>query len=405
MDHRHHADYLLERYERTRDAELLIRAAGLYRRSLAAAASTSDSLAVTKRLARLLADHPSQFPDTDETTGLILRILAVVASADPDRFEWSRLLVKVRCTAYLASGDLDDLGRTFNAIYHALATCTASRHGMVVSLLNLIPRPLDALARRQDWNRLINLYEQILALIGPEDPERRIVIGPLVSALRNRYQRDHGLADLERALNLCQGDLASGDPDAGDRDERLAGLANVLIDCFIAFGSRDDIDRAVDLHLQAADAAEPSRRRQHLTDAADAAHRRFEAYHLPEDLDLAIDLLRHRVTDPLDPGPGDLAPIFQATGYLVQECDRTGDIAHLRRAVSMLLKSAAERNLAGYWADYCELLIHAGALLRHRYDHTARPHSCARPSTCSTTESPNAPPIASHGPAAGSWRR
>lgn len=167
MDYRHRADRLLEHYEQTRNAKLLIRSADLYRQALAAAGSAAARIGVMKRLAALLANHLSQFPDTDETVGLINRILAVTPSSSPDRFEWSRLLVKTRGAAYLASGEPADLDLTCDAIFQALATCTETGHGGVLSLLHLVPRPLDQMERHRDWDRLIGLYEQILTLIGP----------------------------------------------------------------------------------------------------------------------------------------------------------------------------------------------------------------------------------------------
>ncbi|AXE40242.1 hypothetical protein [Acidipropionibacterium virtanenii] len=379
MDYLHQAYRLLEHYGQTRDAKLLIQSADLYRQALAAADSAADRIGVTKRLAALLADHPSQFPDTDETAGLINRVLAVTPSSDPDRFEWSRLLVKAHGAGYLASAEPADLDLTCDAIFQALATCTTPRHGEVLSLLHLIPRLLDNLERHRDWDRLVGLYEQILTLIGPDHPERRVVVQPLASALRNRYRHGHSLADLERCLTLYQEDLETAGSDGEDRAERLSDLADVLMDCFAAFGSRDDIDRAVDLYLQSAGASESWTRRGHFSDAADAVHERYETYLDPDDLEMAIVLLQPRSTDLLVNAPDlivnapdhrDHRATIQASEYLAQECDRTGDLAHLRRAIGMLLQAAAQDNLFDNWADYCMILVHASRLLRHRYEVT-----------------------------------
>lgn len=144
------------------------------------------------------------------------------------------------------------------------------------------------------------------------------------------------------------------------------------MDCFAAFGSRDDIDRAVDLYLRAAGASESWTRRGHLADAADAVHHRYETYLDPDDLETAIALLQPSDTELLDnaPDPGDHRATIQASEYLAQECDRTGNLTHLRRAIGMLLLAAAQDNLSDNWADYCTVLVHASRLLRHRFEAT-----------------------------------
>lgn len=375
MDHLTQAECLRDQYEQTREQDLLIDVADLYRQAMADAGNFTDRIETAKRLATLLVGHPALFPDLSEAIALIDRILAVTPAADPDRIGWSHLLVRARCISFHVSGDIADLDLAFDAAFQSLTTCTTVKR-QVSALTVLLVRPLEHLTEQHDWDRLIDFYEQALALARPDDRPWHWVVRPLASALQNRYDERHDLADLDRALTLYQDSLPADEADDRSDAERMAGLAGILMDSFTALGGRDDIDRAVSLYLGAISAERAVDDLFWTNDypiaAAEALHRRFEIWRDPDDLEAAVDILWRGGMDT----HGGSFPfwshraVIQAAGYLARECDRTRNTEFLKRALDLLLRAAASYNLEEYFWQYCEMLIQASNLLQQQYQRT-----------------------------------
>ena len=177
----------------------------------------------------------------------------------------------------------------------------------------------------------------------PNDhPKRAARLSNLGAALRTRFERAESVADLDRAISVCEEALAATPRDHPYRARRLSNLGAALQTRFERAGSMADLDRAITVGEEAL-AATPSdhpKRALYLSNLGVALHARCERVESVADLDRAISVCEEALAAIPSDHP-DQAIYLSNLGYVLRtRYERVGGQHDCKRAVAVFRAAA-----------------------------------------------------------------
>ena len=203
-------------------------------------------------------------------------------------------------------------------------------------------------------------------------PGRPGYLSNLGAALRARFERTGGLADLEQAINRLTEFVAAASADHPDRAQALSNLGNALLTRFGRTGQLADLDQAV-TRLAEAVAATPAghpNRPMYLSNLGLTLRTRFGRTGELADLEQAVT----RLAEAADAAPADYPHrpgILSNLGSTLRtRFERTGQLADLERVITAG-REAVNATPAGH-PDQPMYLSNLGVALRARFERTGR---------------------------------
>ncbi len=193
----------------------------------------------------------------------------------------------------------------------------------------------------------------------------RVHINNLSMALKAKYERDGGLENLTRAVELAQQVVAMTPEQSADRGDALTNLGGIWRRMREAAGD-SYLDAEVDAFVGAAElqVADAPNRPGWLNNASVGLHQRYDARGDEADLQRSIDYSRQA----LSAGAGDYRDrpgwLGNLGNTLRHRYERTGALADLDDAIEVLERAVAAA--PKQWGDRRTCLTNLGSALRQR---------------------------------------
>jgi tetratricopeptide (TPR) repeat protein len=260
------------------------------------------------------------------------------APADhPELPSWLSNLSIALQLSHRATGDPDDLEESIVAARDAVALTEnghidhAFRVNTLATAYQLRSYTTDSL---DDLNTVITLSRQVVELTPAESPNRSGFLANLGVVLLGRHERTHAPADLDEALAVGQ-DAADAAP-ADQRPRLLSNVALMWLRRFEASGDAADLDRAVALGQEAVRTARDGdpQRLDILHNLALVRRTRYEHLGDVADLDAGVAAIREVERLLPDGHPHKALALDELASALLIRHDREGTAAHLDEAVA-----------------------------------------------------------------------
>ncbi|KAG2129604.1 TPR-like protein [Suillus clintonianus] len=179
----------------------------------------------------------------------------------------------------------------------------SDRSTSLSNLANSLRNKFERQGALSDLDEAIELHRAALELRFPGHSDRYMTLNNLAVGLKCRFGQRSIPSDLDEAIELHRAALALCPPSHTDRSASLNNLAVSLQDRFKQRGVRSDLDEAIELHRAALELRPPghSDRSATLNNIANSLQERFKQRGVQSDLDRAIEL--HRAALELRP-PG-----------------------------------------------------------------------------------------------------
>jgi tetratricopeptide (TPR) repeat protein len=212
------------------------------------------------------AEHVHDMAFLDTAVVMLQRALAATPAGHPNRIARLSDLAGALLSRFELGGSPADLNRAVELDEQVVAATPAGDPEGAGRLSNLgadLSRRYEVNGSSADLERAIEVGEQALAATPPDHPWRAARLTNLGIASQRRFERTRSLSDLRRAVELGEQAVAATPADHPyraprpnpQRAARLSNLGAALRLCFENGGSRDDLDRAVQIGQQAVAAA------------------------------------------------------------------------------------------------------------------------------------------------------
>ncbi|KAI3575573.1 CHAT domain-containing protein [Fusarium oxysporum f. sp. albedinis] len=261
----------------------------------------STSSGNAKYLSNLAASLKTRFSATgdlkDMEDGIVLakQAVSVTASDDPELPKWLNNLGNHLSNRHLVTGSLRDLEEAINVSRRA--TATTSDTNMRALFLNNLSAKLDLKAEvtgnSHTYEEAIELAKEAIALTPKSHPDQAKWLGNLATHLMERFDRSWDLKDLQDAINAAS-KAADLTPNGPTKALYLDAVADGLNRKYDKMGLLADLEEAIRMTEMALEMlpSHHSKRPQIISTLADLFSNRYLRKEVIQDLDRAIELSR-----------------------------------------------------------------------------------------------------------------
>lgn len=188
------------------------------------------------------------------------KMLRLVPEGDADRFKIHIKMSVLFGGRYAYTHSTSDLDSWVDSCEQAQAI-SESRDKEKSHLLNSFASALatryDILGAEADFSVCINLCNEALALIAPDDPIRRgVTLQLLYQAYSSRYRLNSALSDLEAALRYCH-EALDASTDLDDREADCTALGNLYMKKYARTSSEADFEASLQYLSSSINMTEP----------------------------------------------------------------------------------------------------------------------------------------------------
>lgn len=151
--------------------------------------------------------------------------------------------------SYLLSQNPADLERSIMLANQALTTtppgCNDPQAIVLTNLGKMLSIRYERFRTVNDLNRAIDITEEAVGAIDPDNPERAFILWNLGAMLGTRYQLLGGIEDLSQAIKWAEGAVTATPVTHPDRPSRLNNVGMFLLERNKQTTSLADLERAV----------------------------------------------------------------------------------------------------------------------------------------------------------------
>ncbi|EWZ97349.1 hypothetical protein NW765_004281 [Fusarium oxysporum] len=261
----------------------------------------STSSGNAKYLSNLAASLKTRFSVTgdlkDMEDGIVLakQAVSVTASDDPELPKWLNNLGNHLSNRHLVTGSLRDLEEAINVSRRA--TATTSDTNMRALFLNNLSAKLDLKAEvtgnSHTYEEAIELAKEAITLTPNSHPDQAKWLGNLATHLMEKFDRSWDLKDLQDAINAAS-KAADLTPNGPTKALYLDAVADGLNRKYDKMGLLADLEEAIRMTEMALEMlpSHHSKRPQIISTLADLFSNRYLRKEVIQDLDRAIELSR-----------------------------------------------------------------------------------------------------------------